>query len=704
MGKLMVGGMFFLSFCALMLALPVATAAQCISPFAVQHVWTQDTAGNNKTAFAPGEPIRFVAQVESFYGGSGQTQLAIATSIYNDTKTVNIPIGISTWPWNATAPSQQGSLTVTVKVLDRFCGWWVERSASFTVGSGVGTTVTLERALTHNGEGTYGQEQTIFTPGEVIRYAAIVNNPGNSTVTPKFDFQATGPRAIFSWISDVPIAPGLWRFHLHTSVPADAPVGTYTLRVTMTSNGQATTKQSSFSVQSPLSPGWYRNSGAGGSYLIYDDTRLRIMWQNSYVYKYPGNSPLYWYAQVIYSNLSSEPLPLTCAGRTNPSLVKEHMRGTANAGFVAAEETFCSRNPSFTTSLKPGETHYEWAIFHNVPWKGGEVSLEWMPYGFSATWVNPWHSPFSDPPPVECPPELVTLGTCQPVSKTPEGKASNLVVLVHGCCTDGTDVRNVWENLGRHIAGTIQTPGAWEIVVLDWHDDTPKQGDYINLLNPGLGLNWLIIDANKAYDNAGEPGKSGQGSKLADAIADAINKSSVAYRYVHLIGHSAGARLIHGAAYSLANKNLKKRPFIHLTFLDAYTRTKEDSGEEAENGIKKGYGYLENYTEHYAEHYVDKSLFNIADATLASAFNFDITGWKDEKDNAEFGHRWPRIWYARSIKSPDKTGILGFKLSLEGGYEAYSTLSQRFEPGKNCQLTDVFSTVLCGIKLPASLQ
>ena len=110
-----------------------------------------------------------------------------------------------------------------------------------------------------------------------------------------------------------------------------------------------------------LPPGWYRNSGAGGqSSIIYEDKSLglKIVWENSYVYEYPGKDPLYWYTEVKYLNTGSQDLTINCVGRTEPSLAKEHMQGTANAGWVPAEETFCSRNPNFTASLKPGETHY----------------------------------------------------------------------------------------------------------------------------------------------------------------------------------------------------------------------------------------------------------------------------------------------------------------------------------------------------------
>ena len=204
-------------------------------------------------------------------------------------------------------------------------------------------------------------------------------------------------------------------------------------------------------------PGWYRSSAAGGTgSIIYEDSRVRITWEHSYIYQHPGPDNLYWYAEVIYHNLSSQPLPVSCSGTTSPSLAKEHIRGTEGIppdgdGYVAAEETFCSRNPSFTAFIQPGEVAYDWAIFHNVP-SGGQVRLElnYNPGGSSA-WVDPWYAPFSAPPPGECPQELVNLGTCVPVSRTPAGTRPNLIVLVHGCCTDENDVRE-WDGLGGDIA------------------------------------------------------------------------------------------------------------------------------------------------------------------------------------------------------------------------------------------------------------
>jgi WD40 repeat protein len=160
-------------------------------------------------------------------------------------------------------------------------------------------------------------------------------------------------------------------------------------------------------------PNWCYDIQNGRSSIIYENSSgLRILWGTSYVYQHPGESNLYWYAQVWYINVGQSTVPLSCDGRTDPSIVKELMRGTADSGYVLAQATYCSYQPTYIGSIQPGAAHMEWAIFHNVP-PGGEISLEWGPYG-SSQWVNPWYRPYPDnaPEPQECPPELVTLGYC----------------------------------------------------------------------------------------------------------------------------------------------------------------------------------------------------------------------------------------------------------------------------------------------------
>jgi hypothetical protein len=407
--------------------------------------------------------------------------------------------------------------------------------------------------------------------------------------------------------------------------------------------------------------------------------QLRITWQNSYIYQSSGTDNTYWYAQVVYQNISNQPLTITCAGRTDPSMVKEH----TDAGTFAATETYCSRNPDITRDIAPGGAHYEYAIFNKVP-ATGNVVLEWENYGKSQG-VNPWTTPYpaNTPHPTECP-----SGTCQ--STTPEGKAANLIVLVHGCCTDAQHVYE-WRALADAIIGEIlksQTPDAWEIVVLDWHEFTPPPPGPIDQI-------FFKTYADIAYIYA----DTIEGPLLANIIEDYSNK----YKYIHLVGHSAGAKLIQRAATDLVrnNKIQQANPFIHLTFLDAYTQTKQDSGEED----NKGYGYLEGYPNHYSEHYVDMDLPS-TDAILKNAFNFDITHWDKANKGSGFdaitGHQWPRYWYEQSVSTPFSSQTSGFAtgypLSFEGGNNAYNTLSQKFRPGDSCQLTDVLTTAICGIR------
>jgi hypothetical protein len=123
-----------------LLVLPAIAASQPIPftvPLTVQRVWTQDALGTEKTTFAPGEPIQFVAELINSYGGdllaSQETQLIMTTSFYHDIQPVDIPPGISIWTWNVIAPSAEDSYTVTVNAYDPFQGVWVEESADVNV-------------------------------------------------------------------------------------------------------------------------------------------------------------------------------------------------------------------------------------------------------------------------------------------------------------------------------------------------------------------------------------------------------------------------------------------------------------------------------------------------------------------------------------------------------------------------------------------
>jgi hypothetical protein len=110
----------------------------------------------------------------------------------------------------------------------------------------------------------------------------------------------------------------------------------------------------------------------------------------------------------------------------------------------------------------------------------------------------------------------------------------------------------------------------------------------------------------------------------------------------------------------------EERPYIHLTFLDAYTPF--DEGKDT-------YGNLVSYPEHYAEHYVDDDIIlPDTDACLSNAFNFYITHWRHGL--LQGGHQWPRHWYEKSVTRP------GFKY----GYSALLSVLTQYTEGNRCDL------------------
>ncbi len=91
--------MLLLSLGAVLLVFPALTTAQCEPQLTVQGVSTQDTSGTEKTSFAPGETIRFVAEVNNGYGGwllgSNGTWLAVTTvSIALLTRLISRPAAV----------------------------------------------------------------------------------------------------------------------------------------------------------------------------------------------------------------------------------------------------------------------------------------------------------------------------------------------------------------------------------------------------------------------------------------------------------------------------------------------------------------------------------------------------------------------------------------------------------------------------------
>jgi hypothetical protein len=58
--------------------------------------------------------------------------------------------------------------------------------------------------------------------------------------------------------------------------------------------------------------------------------------------------------------------------------------GAGDDGTVAAGTITCSQNPDSTVTVPPGGSYTSAATFHNVPWPGSAVALQWGDVGTSA--------------------------------------------------------------------------------------------------------------------------------------------------------------------------------------------------------------------------------------------------------------------------------------------------------------------------------
>lgn len=140
-----------------------------------------------------------------------------------------------TFTINSNVPSNEatGQQLVTIEDLDASLN---QTNVPFTV------TLPLSVLKVWTADGN-NSAKTYFAPGDTIHYIAQVSNPNSSTVTATFNFLATGPQKIFSWSGPGAVPPGQPVFYSPSTVPSNAPVGTYTLTVSVTygvgSSGQS---------------------------------------------------------------------------------------------------------------------------------------------------------------------------------------------------------------------------------------------------------------------------------------------------------------------------------------------------------------------------------------------------------------------------------------------------------------------------------
>jgi len=195
-----------------------------------------------------------------------------------------------------------------------------------------------------------------------------------------------------------------------TSVPPPVPTSTApgsvstgptvptrpTASPTLTASGPAQSPSQSGSASPEPAASVCEPDGTGctkaGTYpdpnaLISSDySGFKLIWSSASVQAYSSGVPLYWTVGVTYQNIESAPLSLRCQGPvTDLSSVQEHMSGgDGDDGSVSAYSTTCSQDPSWGGEVPPGDTVEVYATFHNVPWPGAAVAIQWGDVGTSA--------------------------------------------------------------------------------------------------------------------------------------------------------------------------------------------------------------------------------------------------------------------------------------------------------------------------------
>ena len=131
--------------------------------------------------------------------------------------------------------------------------------ATFTVETPApAAIVAVDRAFTTGGSAT---DKTGFKTGDQIWYvlsANVTNGPAHVRIR----WHVTGPREIYDFANnDFALNSGYQAAYSPSTIPKDAPAGTYTLTVTLTFNGKTTTQSSTFTVVAPV-VAWKYDAGS----------------------------------------------------------------------------------------------------------------------------------------------------------------------------------------------------------------------------------------------------------------------------------------------------------------------------------------------------------------------------------------------------------------------------------------------------------
>lgn len=192
------------------------------------------------------------------------TNLANTTVQSNGTFTVSFTV-----PSNAT-PGNNYDVYFT----DQTAGYFIP--ATFTVTTNTSPALTVTTVFTRDGNGNVSNT---FAPGDAIQYVVYVNNSSSQAINATFNFQAWGPGnfSIYSEAFSIAVPVNLTGWYVQSTVPTNAPPGTYTIQVNVTDQNNSqdqSTGQGQFTVSSQsfnYDPGNYGGKSGFVSVSSYNE-------------------------------------------------------------------------------------------------------------------------------------------------------------------------------------------------------------------------------------------------------------------------------------------------------------------------------------------------------------------------------------------------------------------------------------------------
>jgi len=225
----------------------------------VSSVLTTDGNDNSKSTFSPGDSILYYGAVYNSTWGTATAYFQ--WSVDGPCGSIaswsgNLDTGSGTWWWYlpGSIPSNACAGTYTYRLSVTYNGQTSTRSTTFTVRDS-GGSVSVNSVWTTDGN---DNSKSTFNRGDSIRYYGSVYNSTGRTGTAYYRWSVDGPcGSIASWSGNLSTGSGTRWWYLSASIPSNACAGTYTYRLSVSYNGQTSTRSTTFTVQ-----------GGGGSVSV----------------------------------------------------------------------------------------------------------------------------------------------------------------------------------------------------------------------------------------------------------------------------------------------------------------------------------------------------------------------------------------------------------------------------------------------------